>query len=125
MNSWIRRWILLAGWLCASAAVHALTPSQAYEIAVGDSDARIQAMGKALESGDAAEIDHGARVGPAWARRMSLWIDRAARVHAELRMACAMAQQHARRHIRAVSGKLGADGPLRNGETPWFVLSCC
>ena len=54
MNSWIRRWILLAGWLCASAAVHALTPSQAYEIAVGDSDARIQAMGKALESGDAA-----------------------------------------------------------------------
>jgi hypothetical protein len=55
---------------------------------------------------------------------MSLWIDRAARVHAERRMARAMAQQHARRQIRAISGKIGADGPLRNGETPWFALSC-
>ena len=78
-----------------------------------------------VESGDAAEIDHGARVGPAWARRMSLQTNHAARVHVELRIACATGRKQARRQFLAISGKIGADGPLRNGETQWLDHSCC
>jgi urea transport system permease protein len=52
MNFWIRRWILIWGCLCFCAGAHALTSSLALEMAVGDSDARIQAIGKALGSAD-------------------------------------------------------------------------
>ncbi|NBO01520.1 MAG: hypothetical protein EBV21_08745, partial [Betaproteobacteria bacterium] len=52
MKHWIRAWVLFAG--CSGLlAAHALTPQLAMEMAVGESDNRIQAIGKALEAPDA------------------------------------------------------------------------
>ncbi|NCW40241.1 MAG: hypothetical protein EBV79_08460 [Betaproteobacteria bacterium] len=52
MKHWIRAWVLFAG--CSGLlAAHALTPQLAMEMAVGESDSRIQAIGKALEAPDA------------------------------------------------------------------------
>jgi urea transport system permease protein len=52
MKNWIRG--LLTGLLgCVVSATHALTPQLAMDMAVGESDSRIQAIGLALESADA------------------------------------------------------------------------
>ena len=56
MNFWIRRWILIWGCLCFSVGAHALTASQALEMSVGESDARIQAISKALSTADPQTI---------------------------------------------------------------------
>jgi urea transport system permease protein len=52
MNNWIRGWLLMAG-CCLAMAAQALTPQLAMDMAVGESDNRILAIGKALESADA------------------------------------------------------------------------
>jgi urea transport system permease protein len=53
MKHWMRRLVLAAcGWALALTA-HALTPRLAMDMAVGDSDSRIQAIGQAVASGDA------------------------------------------------------------------------
>lgn len=51
MRSWITRWTVLASMTLACAA-HALTPDEALGMAVGESDARIEALAKALTQGD-------------------------------------------------------------------------
>ncbi len=53
MKHWIRALLLLAG-CCGMFFAHALTPQLAMEMAVGESDSRIQAIGKALETPDAS-----------------------------------------------------------------------
>ena len=55
MKHWIRAWVLFAG--CSGLlSAHALTPQLAMEMAVGESDSRIQAIGKALEAPDANTV---------------------------------------------------------------------
>ncbi len=53
MKHWMRALLLLAG-CCGLFSAHALTPQLAMEMAVGESDSRILAIGKALEAPDAS-----------------------------------------------------------------------